>query len=118
MFDAEVGGEEGVGVGEGAHGDVFGGPFPDPGDLHEPRADVIAVAAGVDDDLAECANEVPGGGACCGDGYLLAEDTKAGGLRGGSGAVEAHVVALGDDGWAAGTAVHAGGGDGDEELPV
>ena len=50
-LDAEVGGEECVGVAEGAHGYVLGGPRPDAWNRHQPRADLVAIAAGIDDDL-------------------------------------------------------------------
>ncbi len=48
MADTEVGGQEGVGVGEGPHGDVRRGPLADAGEREQPGAHLVTVGAGVE----------------------------------------------------------------------
>src|ERR1700674_338167 len=59
MLDAEVSGEEGIGIGKRAHGDVLGSPASDSRDGEQAGADLCAVTAGVDDNflLRERASE-------------------------------------------------------------
>src|SRR5690242_5161470 len=52
VADADVGGQEDVGVAEGAQGDVVGGPRPDTRDVEEPPAYVVAVGTAVEPHLA------------------------------------------------------------------